>query len=359
MSATVEGDENGKYCDDCAQLVRFGKGGEANWDQHLKSEKHKHNTKAKKKSARRITDFFSLKPRPQPRAPAPSPPAPSVSTSHEPKSSSSIIDVDALEDYLTSSGSVLPVLDLRKTILNRLHTAISTLPSSIPFATSDDLISLFAVNPNDLSVFHGQRYFAVAVPLPHVAAAASGKSAANHHAAVVNSPMAPDMAMQSMSVDAMNNKMWFAIELESDGYSAAVSGKVQRQMRCSGTLRHFAAVKAAVCSGKLTICSGSNSVNSGNVALVVPPSSTSYMVQRCHLVYSTECINGVVSASGIRRRSCRLCSTKPGPFCAGIRHHCITVRVLMSRTFAVLTIFDVLTTRGAPTYFVALWEFAT
>ncbi|KAJ6449855.1 hypothetical protein C8R45DRAFT_1128561 [Mycena sanguinolenta] len=138
----------GKFCDLCGRLVKYGKGGEANWIGHVNSQEHQKNVKAKAKPSREITSFFTARPPPQRQPPAPpfvALPAVSIvppvlaSTALAVPADSSVIDVDAIEDSLHSRAQDI--------LLAQLHSAISTLPSTVPLASTDDFLARFAVNP--------------------------------------------------------------------------------------------------------------------------------------------------------------------------------------------------------------------
>ncbi|KAJ6544729.1 hypothetical protein B0H10DRAFT_1970091 [Mycena sp. CBHHK59/15] len=152
-TSTADPPETQRYCAPCARILKFGKGGVANFEKHLNSPEHlaKEKTAKSAGSSKQITSFFTQWPR---APPPPDPPATASAAAHPHTKSASgfIIDVDELPD---SSGSVPPLVplpgeDLGEILLSRLQAVISTLPSSVPAAQNGDLISTFAVDPTTL-----------------------------------------------------------------------------------------------------------------------------------------------------------------------------------------------------------------
>ncbi|KAJ7663774.1 hypothetical protein DFH06DRAFT_1324291 [Mycena polygramma] len=149
-------DNTERFCDVCSKLVKYGKGGHANWDTHVGSEGHETALKAAAAAgkARQITSFFSA--RPPPIVAEASGASSNTPASHAvpvpPSPSSDLADVDMdLDDSSPSlySGQIT-------ILLSRLRVVISTLPSSIPFASGTDLIASFANVDMMALVGHGQ-----------------------------------------------------------------------------------------------------------------------------------------------------------------------------------------------------------
>ncbi|KAJ6613364.1 hypothetical protein B0H10DRAFT_2191987 [Mycena sp. CBHHK59/15] len=136
------------YCAPCTRYIKHGKGGKKNFEEHTRSLEHQKNVKmaAAAGTTAQITSFFP----PKNRLPASIPTAPPVLPVAS--TSSAVIDIDDVE---AASQSTLPTLDPRESLLGPLQVAISTLPSSVPLARTDDFLSTFATNLA-LSVLEGE-----------------------------------------------------------------------------------------------------------------------------------------------------------------------------------------------------------
>ncbi|KAJ7247498.1 hypothetical protein C8J57DRAFT_1673758 [Mycena rebaudengoi] len=112
-----------RFCAVCNKIVKFGRGGSANWEPHLRSADHIKNAKEAENSgsSRQITSFFTARPR--------APPAPRPIAAEVPPSASTslAIDVDELPDFPAISDQSIPAAaaDLGEVLLSRLRVAIS------------------------------------------------------------------------------------------------------------------------------------------------------------------------------------------------------------------------------------------
>ncbi|KAJ7236459.1 hypothetical protein C8J57DRAFT_1247700 [Mycena rebaudengoi] len=136
-----------RFCPLCAKIIKFGRGGSANWGAHLKSAEHEKNAREAKNfgSTKQITNFFNTRPR--------APPAPQLTPVNVPPSASTslVIDVDQIPDSPISDPHIpTNATDPGDVLLSRLRTAISTLPSSVPLAHAGDFLSRFSVDPTAL-----------------------------------------------------------------------------------------------------------------------------------------------------------------------------------------------------------------
>ncbi|KAK6977174.1 hypothetical protein R3P38DRAFT_3377681 [Favolaschia claudopus] len=171
--------ETSRYCGVCNRTIKYGHGGDSNWEGHEKSAKHIAKAKAAA-GTRSLTSFFSVAPAPaaassshphgtatavQNSAP---PPDTDVGSFTPNTASQSSQDVECLShgiqnestgaERLTlstpSASTSVPnrtdASDERRTILTRLRSTISTLPLTIPVASDDDLTAPFAVDPTTL-----------------------------------------------------------------------------------------------------------------------------------------------------------------------------------------------------------------
>ncbi|KAJ6591978.1 hypothetical protein B0H10DRAFT_1960652 [Mycena sp. CBHHK59/15] len=145
-TSTADPPETQRYCAPCARILKFGKGGVANFEKHLNSPEHlaKEKTAKSAGSSKQITSFFTQWPR---APPPPDPPATASAAAHPHTKSASGFIID----FGISAPLVpLPGEDLGEILLSRLQAVISTLPSSVPAAQNGDLISTFAVDPTTL-----------------------------------------------------------------------------------------------------------------------------------------------------------------------------------------------------------------
>ncbi|EIM82196.1 uncharacterized protein STEHIDRAFT_160759 [Stereum hirsutum FP-91666 SS1] len=133
-----------RFCEACKRDVRIGFGGEANWQQHLKSSKHR--LKAPVPTAQGIKNFFtrivsSAKP-----TISSSPSAASLKTQPLPSLSleSEVIDVDASGD-VRSPG--VPDKPLWLVLSSRLRCADSQLPQAVPLGVLTDAFAEISGNP--------------------------------------------------------------------------------------------------------------------------------------------------------------------------------------------------------------------
>ncbi|KAJ7276899.1 hypothetical protein C8J57DRAFT_1584321 [Mycena rebaudengoi] len=137
-----------RFCVVCNKIVKFGRGGVANWRLHLNTTDHIKNAKEAENSgnSRQITSFFTTRPR------APAASRPTAAEVPPSASTSPVIDVDELPELPAISDPPIPaaVTDVGEVLLSRLRVAISTLPSSVPLAQTGDFISSFAVDPTTL-----------------------------------------------------------------------------------------------------------------------------------------------------------------------------------------------------------------
>ncbi|KAK7059367.1 hypothetical protein R3P38DRAFT_960522 [Favolaschia claudopus] len=185
MSAIMAGDEpeTSRYCGVCKRTIKYGHGGDSNWDGHEKSAKHIAKAKAAA-GTRSLTSFFSVAPKVS-RAPAAAssshphgaatagqnsapPPDTDVGSFTPNTASQASQDAECLSHGIqnestgaerltlsTSSASTsvpnrTDASDERRIILTRLRSIISTLPLTIPVASNDDLTAPFAVDPTTL-----------------------------------------------------------------------------------------------------------------------------------------------------------------------------------------------------------------
>ncbi|KAI0054949.1 hypothetical protein BV25DRAFT_1816306, partial [Artomyces pyxidatus] len=139
-----------RFCESCDKSVNIGFGGEANWQAHLKSERHV--ALAKQKPAQRnasLTQFFSRASSSLPRT------ASSTSVSRLSDAPSRLLIPTAASttpslsiDTPTPSPVIPSLPQLSLGLIPRLRVAATRLPVDVPLATSQDVLARFSGLPH-------------------------------------------------------------------------------------------------------------------------------------------------------------------------------------------------------------------
>lgn len=153
-------EDSKRFCDACKVNVNIGLGGEYNWKAHTNSDDHK--KKAKLSGQHNAIESYFGAPRPRPSTSSLAPPAnlssaisiPSAATlAHRAQSAASnsriILDIDEYHPEVpTDSADLVSHSPPPRSVFDRIREAAGRLPSSIPFATAEDVLARFSGVPS-------------------------------------------------------------------------------------------------------------------------------------------------------------------------------------------------------------------